>query len=268
MSGLKWEFTGIEFQVLCEKYRAGELPDPLFFTLEEPMTLDQSARLKEKTWEELRMKWDPAWDAMVDVMCAPELFVRIHGWDEHDIDNGQKSLYMHFARGGAQAFKFEQKPGKTLWHTDGFTVTECDARSLANDVVRALPSVEAGHLPSVPIIIDPAEHMGNYGGSFFKDDDEDPPAMASTKFFNLRASLTGSILIVQGRSKYGPRGIQETKMLFRDVIGDGRYVMAMDDAPVAEAVGPIQLAQRIQKDIDNLMQRMDTHWEAGSDDRY
>jgi hypothetical protein len=264
-----WNFTGIEFQVLCEKYRSGDLPDPLFYTLDEPMTFDQSARLKEKTWEELRARWDPTWDAMIDVMCAPEFYIRIHGWDELDIDNGQKSLWMHFARRGAQAFKFDQKPGKSYWHTDGFVVTECDPRSLANEVVRSLPAVDAGRLPSLSIIIDPAEHVGNFGGSFFRDDDDDPPAIASAKFFNMRASLTGSIIIVQGRSKYGPRGIHETKMLFRDVIGDGRYVMAMDGSPIAEATGPKQFAARIQKDIDNLMERLDTHWEEGyPEDRY
>ena len=114
MNNLSWNFTGIEFQVLCEKYRSGNLPDPLFFTLEEPMTLDESARLKEKTWEELRARWDPTWDAMIDVMCSPEMFIRIRGWDELDAENGQKCLYMHFARSGAQAFKFEQRPGKTF----------------------------------------------------------------------------------------------------------------------------------------------------------
>lgn len=266
---LAWNFTGIEFQVLCEKYRSGNLPDPLFFTLDEPMTIDESARLKQKTWEELRARWDPAWDAMINVMCAPEMFVRIHGWDELDIDNGSKCIYMHFARSGARAFKFEQRPGKSYWHTDGFVVTECDPRSLANEVVGSLPAVEAGRLPSTPIIIDPQEHIGHGGGSFFMDDDDDPPAAASAKFFQMRASLTGSVLIVQGRSKYGPRGIQETRMLWRDVIGDGRYVMAMDDSPVAVATGLEQFVDRIQKDIDNLMQRLDTHWEARhTDDGY
>ncbi len=58
-------------------------------------------------------------------------------------------------------------------------------------------------------------------------------------------------------------------MLWRDVIGDGRYVMAMDDSPVAVATGPEQFAHRIQKVIDQLMQRLDTHWEAGyPEDRF
>ncbi len=138
------------------------MPDPLLFTLDEPMTLDESARLKEETWEKLRARWDPTWDAMIDVMCAPEMFIRIRGWDELDIENGQKCIYMHFARSGAQAFKFEQKPGKTFWHTDGFVVTECDPRSLAGEVVRSLPTVDAGRLPNIPIIIDPREHILRY----------------------------------------------------------------------------------------------------------
>ncbi|MFF3566702.1 ESX secretion-associated protein EspG [Nocardia jiangxiensis] len=260
---LSWTFTGIEFQVLCEKYRGGEMPDPLFWTLDEHMTIDKSAALKADVWQELRAKWDPSWDSMIDVMCAPEIYIRLHGWDERDMDNGKKNIYIHFARSGAQAFKFEQKPGKTYWHTDGYIVTECDPRSLASEVVRSLPPTEAGSLSSTPIIIDPAEHVGHGGGSFFKDDDEDPPAVASTKFFNMPASKTGTLRVVQGRSKFGPRGIQETKLLWRDVIGDGRYVMNMDDSPVAVGIGRNAFANKIQQQIDNLMERLDTHWESG-----
>ena len=265
-----WKFAGIEFQVLCEKYREGRLPDPLSYALDEPMTMDESARLKERTWEQLRADWDPAWDAMIDVMCAPEMYIRVRGYDELDQENPQKRLRMHFARSGAQAFKIEQLTGKSYWHTDGFVVTEIDPHGMADAVVRSLPPVEAGQLGNVPIIIDPAEHVGNYGSSFFRDDDDDePPARVSARFFEMRASLTGTIFVVQGRSKFGPRGIHETKLLWRDVIGDGRYVMAMDDSPVAIGTGPDQFVRRIQKDVDNLMQRLETHWEAGyPEDRY
>ncbi|MFI5780699.1 ESX secretion-associated protein EspG [Nocardia sp. NPDC051570] len=271
---LSWEFTGLEFQVLCERFREGAMPTPLFYTLDEPMTLDESARLKQTTWLELRAKWDPLWDSMIEVMCAPDLFIRLRGWDEQDMENGSKRLYMHFARSGAQAFRFSQKPGKSFWHTDGFTVTECDPRGLAAAVVRSLPAVEAGRISSVPVVTDPQAYVGHGGGSMFRDDDDDDaPAARSSKFWQTRATLTGTVLIAQGRSKYGPRGIHETKMLWRDVVGDGRYVMAMDDAPVAMATGPTRFAERIQADINNLMQRLDTHWEAGveggyDDDRY
>jgi hypothetical protein len=175
-------------------------------------------------------------------------------------------MYMHFARSGAQAYRFMQKPGKSFWHTDGFVVTECDPRGLASAVVASLPKVEAGRLSNIPIITDPDENLGlggHGGGSFIKDDDDEPVARRSQKFFEMRADLTGTVLIVQGRSKYGPRGIFETKMLFRDVVGDGRYVMSMDDSPVAVATGRREFANRIQADLDNLMQRLDTHWEAG-----
>ncbi|MQY19545.1 ESX secretion-associated protein EspG [Nocardia macrotermitis] len=265
---LSWTFTGIEFQVLCEKYRGGELPDPLFWTLEEHMSLDAGRALRADVWQELRAKWDPSWDSVIDVMCAPEICIRLHAWDESDMADGKEpdgksSTYIHFARSGAQAYKFEQLPGKSYWHTDGFIITEIDPRSLAAEVVRSMPNVEAGRLGSTPIIIDPADHVGYGGSSFFRDDDEDPPAVASTKFFNLPASRTGTLRVLQGRSKYGPRGIQETKMLWRDVIDDGRYLMNMDDAPVAVGISRNGLAGKLQDQIDNLMERLDTHWESG-----
>ncbi len=266
---LQWNFTGIEFQVLCDKYRGGSLPDPLDYVLDEPMTLDESGRLKEKTWEELQSRWDPVWDAMIDVLVAPELYIRVHGWDEVDQDNGAKNIYMHFARSGAQAFSFEQRPGKSFWHTDGFVVTERDPNGLANAVVAALPDVPAGRLPDTPMIIDPEEHIGNRGSSFFRDDDDDePPAQISARFWETRATLTGSVVIVQGRSMYGPRGIREEKIMWRDVIGDGRYVMTMDDHPVAVGTSASAFVRRIQKDIDHLMDRVETQWEAGTEPNY
>ncbi|MFI6165359.1 ESX secretion-associated protein EspG [Nocardia sp. NPDC051052] len=57
--------------------------------------------------------------------------------------------------------------------------------------------------------------------------------------------------------------------VWRDVAGDGRYVMSLDEPPFAVGTNRRMLVERIQKDIDNLMQRLETHWELGRpEDRY
>jgi hypothetical protein len=267
---LSWNFTGIEFEVLCDRFCGGRLPRPLFYTLDEEMTVDESTLLRQETWAGLREKWDPAWDLMIDVMCAPEMFIALRTWDEKDRRDGKKRAHRHYARSGVQGFIFEQKPGKSYWHTDGYIVTECDPRSLATEVVRSLPPVEAGREPSIPLVTETQPRADRSGGSMFMDDDDyDTDAQRSAKFFEMPAAQAGMLAIAQGRSKYGPRGIIETKMEWRDVVGDGRYVIVRDDAPVALATGTREFAARIQKQIDIVMDRLDTHWESGRpEDRY
>ncbi|MFE9580006.1 ESX secretion-associated protein EspG [Nocardia sp. NPDC006044] len=266
----QWKFTALEFIVLCEQYRDGSLPTPFLFVTDEVVMADELQRRKRVVWADLRRRLGGSFDGAIEVLTAPELFVRVRSWDEQAESNLAKQYHLHAARAGAHGYLFEQAPGLITYDTPAFTVTECDPRALAGAVVASLPPVEAGRLPDIPVITDPAEHeVPTWGSSYIRDEREDSPVYQTQQFFQRRADCTGSIIVVQGRSKYGPRGIHETKMMWRDVADDGRYVMSLDEAPIAVATGQRQLTERIQRDIDNLMQRLETHWETGRpDDRY
>ncbi|WP_405162030.1 ESX secretion-associated protein EspG [Nocardia sp. NBC_01499] len=265
----QWKFTALEFIVLCEQYREGSLPTPFLFVTEEVVMADELERRKRVVWEQLRRRLGGSFDGAIEVLRAPELFVRVRSWDEQDTNNMAKMYHLHAARSGALAYLFEQAPGILTYDAPAYTVTECDPRRLAAAVVASLPPVDAGRLPDVSVVIDPAEHTAPVTGSYVRDYREDTPVYHTQQFFQRRADCTGSIIVVQGRSKYGPRGIHETKLMWRDVTDDGRYVMALDGAPVAVAIGRRQLTERIQADIDNLLERLETHWETGRpEDRY
>lgn len=265
----QWKFTAIEFVVLCDHYRGGSLPQPLMFQSDEVVMSDEMEQRKRLVWEDLQRRLDGSFDGVVEVLRAPELYVQVRSWDEH-ASNMDKMLRLHAARSGALGFVFEQATGTLTFDSPMVTVTECDPHRLAAAVVLSLPSVEAGRLPDIPVVTDPVEHIApRRSGSLVRDDTEERPVYRTQRFFQRRADLTGWISVVQGRSKFGPRGIVETAMMWRDVADDGRYVMSLGEAPVAVGTSRRQLAERIQKDIDYLLQRLETHWESGlPEDRY
>ncbi|WP_433193043.1 ESX secretion-associated protein EspG [Nocardia sp. CA-107356] len=266
----QWKFTCLEFLVLCDRYRAGSLPQPLWFESTEDVMVHEMEARRRVVWEDLQRRLDGSFDGVIEVLRAPELYVRVRGWDEQSRDDMDKRLHVHVARSGALGYAFAQVPGNLTYDSPMVAVTECDPNTLAATVVKALPTVEAGQMPDIPIVTDPAEHVTPaWRDSLIWDNVDDRPVAQTQRFFRQRADLTGSIMVVQGRSKYGPRGIHETKMLWRDMPGDGRYVMSLDEAPVAVGTSRRQLAARIDRDIAQLLERLETHWESGrSEDRY
>ncbi|WP_405162046.1 ESX secretion-associated protein EspG [Nocardia sp. NBC_01499] len=266
----QWEFTALEFMVLCDHYHRGSLPRPFWFETEESMPSDELERRKHSTWEQLQRRLDGSFDGVVEVLRTPELYVLVHTWDDKDIANIEKHLWLHAARAGALGYVLRQPSGKLTFDSPMVTITECHPRELVVEVVRALPNVEAGRLPDIPIVLDPAERdEPSWGASYVQDDLEDRPVYQSQQFFQRPADCAGRISVVQGRSKFGPRGIQETTLMWRDVNEDGRYMWSSGDKPVAVGTSRRQLAERLQRETEHLMDRLETHWEWGRpEDRY
>ncbi|MGF6885533.1 hypothetical protein ABIA39_003925 [Nocardia sp. GAS34] len=267
---LQWQLTAIEFIVLCDHYCGGSLPRPFLFETDEVVMVDELERRKRAAWEELQHRLDGSFDGVIEVLRAPELYVLAHTWDEQDGRNTEKQLHLHAARSGALGYLFLQPPGKLTYDSPMLTITECDPRQLAAMVVRSLPYVEAGRLPDIPIVTRSADDDSpSWRASHIRDDLENEPVYRTEQFFRQRADCTGVITVVQGRSKFGPRGIHETGLMLRDVVGDGRYVMSRGESPIAVGTSRLQLAERIHRDINELMARLETHWEWGRpEDRY
>ena len=98
-------------------------------------------------------------------------------------------------------------------------------------------------------------------GSLVTVADRESPARRSERLFQTRASFTGAITIHQGHSEFGPRGILEQFMLWRDLPDDGRYAFVLDHAPVANGVRAEQLAAMLETAIEAMLDRSETHWE-------
>ncbi|WP_378737175.1 ESX secretion-associated protein EspG [Nocardia brasiliensis] len=259
-----WSFTDLEFKVLWERHTDAPLPEPFVYKCRIEYDSDYE-RAKYQTWERLRATMDRSFDGVLDTVARPDVVVTAFGWCDDDMENPAKRLWVHAARAGAQAYVLKQLPGETIQHSGGFTVTECEPRDLATAVVATLPAVAAGRLPSVAIVTEeakPEERFG-LGRPLIADDGEETAGARSLRFLSAQATTTGVISIRQGYSKFGPRGVLEQLLLWRDLTDDGRYVIPLDGAPVAVGIGAKRLARLVDDSIDVVVDRLETHWETG-----
>ncbi|MBB5917405.1 hypothetical protein BJY24_006317 [Nocardia transvalensis] len=259
-----WNFTDLEFKLLCDEYRRGTLPAPFVFT-SRTRRLDEYERERDVVRERLRELADTEFEAMVAAISRPEVFVVAHAWNDQDFDNPEHRIRVHAVRYGARGYLLSQKPGETLWHSGGFTVTECDPRALGEAVIGHLPRARAGIRPDLVVTTVAPRHTYDLTASMVADDDEpeDDEYEVSSAFLDTPATATGIVKVLQGRSKFGPRGRVESGVLWRDLPDDGRYVLPLDDpAPIATGMGTDRLVAWVDREIERILIRMDEHRET------
>lgn len=261
-----WEFTDLEFNLLCEDVRRGELPAPFIFTsrtrLEEDYELEKS-----QVRQQLRRRLDHDLDVLAGAIAKPDVFVVAHAWNDQDFDNPAARIRVHAIRHRARGYVITQRPAETLAHSGGFDAVECDPYSLADTVIGLLPRCGAGTLGDIALSLpDTApiqEHDRPVSSIADNDDDHSDDPVRSAAFFATPALSTGIVKVLQGRSKYGPRGRIEAGLLWRDLPDDGRYVMPLDDpAPVASAMSSDRLARWTHDRIEEILNRMESHRET------
>ncbi|UGT60569.1 ESX secretion-associated protein EspG [Nocardia asteroides] len=260
----RWEFSDLEFKVLCEDVRPGEIPDPFTYT----STIRSAAALETATagvLRDFRDRYDPDLEDLADALSKPDVAVTAEAWNDRDIENPKEWIRVLGLRRRARGFVIRQHPGETVLHSAGFDVVECDPHALADRVLALLPVTESGRDTPIPIL-DPA--VRNPGGETAyssmisdNDDPDDRDSARSAAFFAIPASASGLLRVLQGRSKFGPRGRVETAMLWRDVPGDGRYVMPMSSSPVARGMGTEELVVWVDEHIAEIVDRLERHRE-------
>ncbi|MEC3913334.1 ESX secretion-associated protein EspG [Nocardia sp. CDC160] len=256
---MTWEFTDIEFKVLCNLYREGAIPSPLVYT---SRTMDHDVYDREllAAQEDLDRRLDSHFRAVFEAVCNPEVFVGVHGWHDADIDNPAKHLVVHGARRGRRACVLIQKPGETTMHSGGVTMLECEPEELAALLVAQLPPAEPGQSTVIPIATEPAPpdpYEAPRASAF--DTFEESVDTRSLRFFSTPADQTGAMQILQGRSKYGPRGVAVSTLVWRDLPGDGRYLIDLDPE-VKSAVGVDN--RRFIEHLDGVIGQILMHMEA------
>lgn len=260
----RWEFTDLEFKALCEQLRSGELPNPFTFT-----TGIRSADAYEaetlRVVRLLRERSDPDLEELADSVSKPDVQIALEAWLDTDFENPEERTRVLGVRRRARGFVISQLPGETLGHSAGFDVVECDPHAIGDAVLAHLPVVESGRDEPVPVVDTSARPVADDDllGSMVSDNDDpdERDSARSAAFFAVPASRSGLLRVIQGRSKFGPRGRIETSMLWRDVPGDGRYVMPMSDAPVARGMGSDELAAWVAEQIADIMDRLERHRE-------
>ncbi|MBF6069393.1 ESX secretion-associated protein EspG [Nocardia farcinica] len=259
-----WEFTDLEFRVLCERYGDSRIPEPLTYLARIRYAEDYD-RAKFEVWERLRATADPDLREIIPILIRPEVSVRVLTWYDRGRDDPALWVRARGGRTGARGYLVVQKPGETVEHSGGYVIHDCGPRGLAEAIVRLLPpGVEAGRAGSIPVVAEHVDDLESYGGvrSLVTDDRDDSGIARSRRFFETPAERTGAVTVHQGHSRYGPRGIIEHILLWRDLPGDGRYVIELPSAaPMAVGMGRKWLTKKIDDAVETMLDRTESHWE-------
>ncbi|MBF6351432.1 MULTISPECIES: ESX secretion-associated protein EspG [Nocardia] len=217
-----WALTALEFVVSWERTGEQFLPEPLFY-ISETRLLADSERRKRATAEELRARGGGLPEPVLACLAHPDLRITVVGADRRASGEPSRQIRMLGVRQGPTGYLVTQLPGESARRGGGFRITEGDAVELATQVVTALPAAAPGRrgeivLPRVGFELDTAVRTrGN-------------------RFLRLPTASEGTIDVVQGSSRYGPRGIARRTLRWRDVVDDGRYALAGERPDAATAV--------------------------------
>ncbi|GAA5067033.1 ESX secretion-associated protein EspG [Nocardia callitridis] len=259
----EWNFTDLEFKVLWERHTDTRLPQPFMFT-SRTQFLDQYEWEKYRTWEQLRDSLDSSFIEVLETCFRPEVYVVVYGWVDQDMDNPETRIRVRAVRAGTRGYVITQLPGETLWHSGGYKIVECGPHGLAEAVVAALPEVSAGRRGNFAITADQQDDLERFQAnvSLVSEDSHESASEQHNRFFRMPATTTGAITVNQGRSMFGPRGIGAQIMLWRDLVDDGRYLIELNQAPVAIGTGRKRLTTTLDTAISDMVERTDTHWES------
>ncbi|MGF6889175.1 hypothetical protein ABIA39_008539 [Nocardia sp. GAS34] len=250
-----WTFTDLEFVVAWEDTkREGFLPRPFVFTSRTPMWNDY-LRERRAALDRVQPIIDGSFGAVLETLAQPDIRVEVLAWDGRDSEDPKACVRVLAVRRCDHGVLVKQLPGETVLHSGGFTFSEFEVLSLADTVVGELPEVEAGRRTQVMLVGDAeAEPMDySYGKSTIFDSFHDSVASRSQHFLAEPASLIGMIRVVQGRSRFGPRGIGEGWLALRDLVDDGRYAITSGVPPIAHPVDSRGLIAMINAEIATIV---------------
>ncbi|MEU7764902.1 ESX secretion-associated protein EspG [Nocardia sp. NPDC049190] len=248
-----WNFTDLEFVVAWETAQADILPAPFVFTSRTKYYNDYQ-REKREIRAQLRGKLNGSFDSVLDVVAQPDIRVVLHGWGSDEEDAASQIRLLAVRREG-YGYLLKQLPGETAWHSGGYTVTECAPLALAETLTAELPEVAAGELGDIVLAkqTNSADLDFSYGRSFVHDSFDDTAEQQADKFLRATTTGQGMIVIAQGMSRFGPRGMTRKQMFWRDLDGDGRYAITAANPPVAVAADAKRLTMLVNSGIAEVV---------------
>lgn len=228
-----WELTDLEFVALWEVSAIGLLPTPLVFsydTRRSPALLREKAnarrRLQDTSYEELK--------CALHAFNRPDLRVVVYGCDGGDPTDPSGHIRILAVRCDRIGYVVAQIASEAPWHRCSFTVGEVHPVDLAETVVDSLPKVPAGALGDV-----------------------DLTTARSLPVLHHPATTTGMIEISAHGSRHGSRSGAIHELYWRDLRGDGRYLILEQDPPVALSVDAARFATVISSVITTASAAID-----------
>ncbi|UGT60567.1 ESX secretion-associated protein EspG [Nocardia asteroides] len=262
MSG-RWAFTDMEFALICDREGHGAVPEPFTFTSRIPLAEDYAAE-RRRVLAELRARGDSELAVLAEAIARPDVSLAIHAWDEADFAAHEQHVRVHAVRSRARGYVITQRPGETLWHSGGFDVAECDPHAVAEVALGCLPFANAGRSLEIPLPDADAEPDRGSSpiGPSIGDEAADADAERGAAFLATRAERAGDLQLFQGRSKFGPRGRVGMRLEWRDLPGDGRYVIRRNaHMRVATGMGTKAMVEWVDEQVAEILLRLDRHME-------
>ncbi|MVU78952.1 ESX secretion-associated protein EspG [Nocardia sp. ET3-3] len=218
-----WRFTEAEFYTLWMD-RTGQAPPKPFLFTSATRTVDEFDAEQRDAREGLGQKVGGDFEVVFDAMANPDLSLTAYGWNEKDRFATDSMIRARATRKGPNGYLIRQLPGTSYFHRGGYAVTECDPIRLADEIVSALPPVERGGLGDIGLASREQDLDHEFGRSAIAAA-PDAEIFKTREFLATPVTTAGEIRIVQGRSLFGPRGTTCHTVRFRDLEGDGRYVV-------------------------------------------
>jgi hypothetical protein len=247
-----WEFSGLEFVAAWNAVNES-LPDP-FVYVSGTTYYDDARRQKSEAWQRIRTRWGRELEDLMSVLAVPDIRLVVRGVDGGDARNSIGSIRMLAGRRGDRAFLVTQKPDHTESRTEGFTVVEHDVLALGDVVAAALPKADAGQRPAFDLAEPEGDGLDHFYGRSLVNDVEDRATSRRQSFERAPVATAGTIVVEQGYSRFGPRGITRTHLAWRDLVDDGRYVIVPSRPPMVAAADVRRLADLINTRIAEVVQ--------------
>lgn len=241
-----WKFTDLEFYALWFDAEGVGLPWPFYFTTD-IADGDKFHAVKHDALLRVRQSLRGSFDEALEAIVHPDLLIATNGWDARTPRQPDTLVRLLAVRRGDRGYLVTQLPGETYCHAGGFTVAECDAVALAAAVVEALPKTDPGRLAEITLHASDRDDELDYsfGRSAVHDSFADSIAERAELFLTAPTHSRGTIDVVQGRSRFGPRGVIKYRLDWRDLADDGRYAIDDRNPPVAVPVDGKRLISMI-----------------------
>ncbi|NKY60865.1 ESX secretion-associated protein EspG [Nocardia flavorosea] len=262
---MTWIFTDLEFKVLCEDHGLPTVPHPFDYTSRIRLENDY-LMAKAVSRGRLAHEFDADIDEFGRTLNRPDVYVVAQSWTDSDFDNPADRTKVLVLRRGTRGYMVYQQPGETREHSAGFEVGNCYPGGLGEAALIRMPWAESGRQQDIPVPLGAPAAKREYvpGGSLVSDNDEpeDGDSYRAAAFFGTAAARSGYVRVHQGRSKFGPRGRVDMGMFWRDLPGDGRYVIPMNHpAPTATGMGTEELTAWIDEQVSLVMSRLEWNQE-------
>ncbi|MFF2087772.1 ESX secretion-associated protein EspG [Nocardia sp. NPDC058176] len=245
-----WNLTDLEFFSLWE-WATSEGPPWPFFCATRELDFDELARQKNAALAGLRRDNAEFVHVVLEALLRPDIQIIVHAHDGVDDMKVDSLVRIMACRRGDNGYVVRQLPDESYWHSGGYVITECDAVSLANVLIEQIPANEAGrHADYVLGAEDKSHELDySYAVSAVHDSFDDPAPLRAKQFESAPVERIGSVEIIQGQSRFGPRGVTRHKLTWRDLTDDGRYVIAEEVPRVATGADAKRFTEMLNRRI-------------------